>query len=99
MSVTCDSSVVFSGYSDNHDITEILLNTITPNPHPKTIPPVSTKQTITYHHISLNIKKTVTNDVRNPGPGLRQTQKCTGFKPVNGISDHIMEPAPFNNDF
>ena len=38
-------------------------------------------------------------DVGNTCPGLRQTQICPGVKPVHGISDHIMEPAPFNNDF
>ena len=35
----------------------------------------------------------MTNDVRNPGPDLGQTQKCVGVKPVNGIP---MLP-PLNN--
>jgi hypothetical protein len=35
-------------------------------------------------HHSLNTKKkTMTYDVRNPGPGLGQAQKCSGVKPVN----------------
>jgi len=50
-----------------------------------TIPPISTKQTTTSHLKSLNIKKIMTNDVRNPGPCLGQTQKCVRVKPVNGI--------------
>jgi hypothetical protein len=28
---------------------------------------------------SLKIKKTTTYDVRNPGPGLRQAQQCSGL--------------------
>jgi len=31
-------------------------------------------------------KKTTTYDIGNPGPGLRQTQKCGGVMPVNGIA-------------
>ena len=30
-------------------------------------------------------KETTTYDVGNPGHGLRQSQKCGGVKPVNGI--------------
>ena len=32
------------------------------------------------------MKKTTTHDIRNPDPGLEQTQKCGGGKPVNGIT-------------
>jgi hypothetical protein len=39
----------------------------------------------------LNIKKTTTYDVGNPGPCLGQTQKCGGVKPVNGL------PTPADN--
>ena len=35
-----------------------------------TIPPIPTKSTIPFHLISLNIKKTSTYVVGNPGPGL-----------------------------
>jgi hypothetical protein len=40
------------------------------------IPPISTKQTIISRLNSWNIKKTMTYDVVNPGPGLGQAQKC-----------------------
>ena len=53
-----------------------------------TIPPISTKQTITSHLISLNMKKPQNNteyDVGNPGPGLGQEQICDGFRPANWI--------------
>ena len=50
-----------------------------------TIPPISIKRTTTSPLKSLNIKKIMTKDVRNPGPGLGQTQKCVRVKPVNGI--------------
>ena len=43
-----------------------------------TIPPVSTKRTITAHILPLNTKNTTTYDVSNPDPGLGQTQKCGG---------------------
>ena len=49
-----------------------------------TIPPISSKQTITSHLNLLNIKKTMTYDIGNPGLG--QTQQCGGgVKLVNGI--------------
>jgi hypothetical protein len=53
-----------------------------------TIPPISTKQTITSLLKQLNTKKITTYDVGNPGPGLSfgQTQKCGWVKHVNGIS-------------
>jgi hypothetical protein len=35
-----------------------------------TIPPIPTKRTIPFHPISLNMKKTSTYVVGNPGPGL-----------------------------
>jgi hypothetical protein len=41
-----------------------------------TIPPISSKQTITSHLNSLNIKNTMTYDIGNPGLG--QTQQCGG---------------------
>jgi hypothetical protein len=37
------------------------------------------------HLNSLNIKKTMTYDVENQGPGLGQAQICGGVKPVNGM--------------
>jgi hypothetical protein len=40
-----------------------------------TIPTISTKQTITSHLNSMNIKKTMTYEVGYPGPGLGQAQK------------------------
>jgi hypothetical protein len=51
------------------------------------IPPISTKQTISYHLNWLTEhKKTMTTTyyIGNPGPGLVQAQKCGGVKPVNG---------------
>ena len=33
---------------------------------------------------NINTKKTMTDDVVNPGPGLRQAQKGGGVKSVNG---------------
>ena len=39
----------------------------------------------------LNIEKTTTYDVGNPGPCLGQAQQCGGVKPVNGI------PTPVDN--
>jgi hypothetical protein len=50
-----------------------------------TIPPISTKQTVSYNFKSLNIKKTTAYDVGNPCLGLRQAQKCGRDKLVNGI--------------
>jgi hypothetical protein len=44
------------------------------------------KQTITSHLKQMNIKKTMTFDVENSGPGLGQAQKCGGVEPVNGNS-------------
>ena len=35
--------------------------------------------------LTLNTKMTMTYDVGNPDPDLRQVQKCGGVKPVNGI--------------
>ena len=49
-----------------------------------TILPTSTNQTITSDIKSLNIKKTMIYDGGNPGPGLRQAQKCGGVKLVHG---------------
>ena len=49
-----------------------------------TIPTISTKWRITSHLNSLNTKKTMTDDVVNPGPGLGQAQKGGGVKSVNG---------------
>jgi len=40
-----------------------------------TIPPISTKRTITSHPHSLKTRKTTMTDVGNPCAGLRQTQK------------------------
>ena len=39
-------------------------------------------------------KKTKTYDVRNPGPGLEQAQKCGRIKPGSGIP---IPPPPFLN--
>ena len=41
-----------------------------------TIPPVSTKWTITAQILPLNTKKITTCDVSNPDPSLGQTHKC-----------------------
>ena len=49
------------------------------------IPPISTKQTIISRLNSWNIKKTMTYDVVNPGPGLGQMQTCGGVKLINEI--------------
>ena len=49
-----------------------------------TIPLISTKQTITSHLKSLNIKKNIYN-TGNPGLVLWQAQTCGGVKPLNGI--------------
>ena len=46
---------------------------------------ISTKRTITSHLNSLKMKKTMTYDDRNPGPGFRQAQTYCGAKPVNEI--------------
>jgi len=45
-----------------------------------TIPPISTKRTITSHLNSLNTEKTMAYDVGNHGHGLGQTQKCGTVK-------------------
>ena len=50
-----------------------------------TIPPISTRRTITSHLKSLNSKKATTNDEGKSGPGLRQAQKGGRVKPNNGI--------------
>ena len=34
---------------------------------------------------SLNINKAMTYDIWNPGPGLRQAQRCGGVKQVKGM--------------
>jgi len=49
-----------------------------------TIPPITTKQTITSHlnWTHWTQEKTTTYDVVNPVPGLGQAQKCGGVKPV-----------------
>jgi hypothetical protein len=39
----------------------------------------------TYHLKPLNIKKTMTNDIGNPDPGLGQAQQYSRVKQVNGI--------------
>ena len=49
-----------------------------------TISTIWTKRITTSHLKPLNTK-TTTYDVGYPSPGLRQTQKCGGVKPVNGI--------------
>jgi len=49
------------------------------------MPSISTERANTFHLNSLNTRKNTTHDVRNPGPDLRQTQKCDGVKPVNVI--------------
>ena len=51
-------------------------------------PLISTKQTTTSHFNSLNTKKTVTHDVRNPGPGLGQAQQYDWVKLFPGIPTH-----------
>ena len=74
---------------------------------------ISTKRTITFHINSLSTKKTTTYEVRNPGPGLRQAQKCGRVKYINGIptlpllitgsqptplDNWISNPPPLDND-
>jgi hypothetical protein len=49
----------------------------------------STNINKTDNHLSLIIKTTTTYDVRNPGPGLEQTQTCGEVKPLIGISTHV----------
>jgi len=45
--------------------------------------PISTKLTTTYHHLkSLHIKKTMTYDLRKPGPGLEQESIFGWIKPI-----------------
>ena len=57
-----------------------------------TIPPVSTKQTITSHINSLSTKKTVAYYVSgNQGPGLWQAHKCDRVKLVNWIPNLICD--------
>ena len=46
---------------------------------------ITTKRTITYHLKKLNTKNTTAYGVGNPGPNLRQAQKCGCVKLVNGI--------------
>ena len=50
-----------------------------------TIPPISTKWTSTHHLNSLNLKKTTTYDIGNPGPRLGHAQKCGWVKPAYWI--------------
>lgn len=48
-----------------------------------TIPPISTKRTISFHLVSLQTKeKPTTYGVRNPGPVLEQAYQCGGVKRV-----------------
>jgi hypothetical protein len=49
-----------------------------------TIPPISTKRTITTQHSLIEQNKDTTHDVGNTGHGLRQEHQCGGVKPVNG---------------
>jgi hypothetical protein len=63
---------------------------------------ISTKRTIIFHLNSLSIKKTTTYEVRNPGPGLRQAQKCGRVKYINGIPTLPLlitgsQPTPLDN--
>ena len=53
------------------------------------IPPRSTKRAITSHLVWTHWtqKKTTIYDAGNPGPGLGQTQRCGGIKPVNGSTN------------
>ena len=51
------------------------------------IPPILKKRTITFHLNSLNTKRgTTTYDVEKLGPGVGQTQTCSGVKLVNVMS-------------
>jgi hypothetical protein len=50
-----------------------------------TMPPTSTKRTITSHLKSLNTKKTMTYYIGNSDPCLGLSQQCDGVKPVKGI--------------
>ena len=52
------------------------------------MPPISTKLTATSHFKALNIKKTMADDIGNPGPDLEQTQKCRAVKLVDEIANH-----------
>ena len=54
-----------------------------------TIPQISTNQIITSQLIE-HKKKTMKYDVRNPGPSLRQTQKCGCVKPVDEIQSNCL---------
>jgi hypothetical protein len=49
----------------------------------------STNINKTDNHLSLKIKTTTTYDVRNPGPGLEQTQTCGDVKLLIGIPTHV----------
>ena len=51
-----------------------------------TMPPISTKRTITSHLHSLNTKKTTTYYFGNSDPCLGWAHKCDGVKPVKGIA-------------
>ena len=52
-------------------------------------PPILTKQTITFHLNSLNIKRgTKTYDVDNLEPGVGQAQTCSGAKLVKCDLNH-----------
>jgi len=62
-----------------------------------TIPLISTKQTITSHLKSLNIKRSTAYDIGNPGPRLGQAQKCCGVKSVKGISTSIHDALTNTN--
>ena len=43
------------------------------------------------------MKKTTPYDIGNPVPGLQQTQKCGGGKPVNGITSQISKSNRYRN--
>ena len=51
-----------------------------------TIPPMSTKRTITSHLKSLNLKKITTYHHGSPCPGMRQAQQYVGVNPINDHS-------------
>jgi hypothetical protein len=45
----------------------------------------------------LNIKNSTPYDVENPGPGLEQTHKCGGVKPVNRLQTLLVIGYPTGN--
>ena len=54
---------------------------------------INKKGTITSQLNSLNIKKTTTNYIGNPGLGLGQAQACGRVKPVHGITMISQKPG------